>query len=336
MRNTKKIFEVGNNLLPAIAYGDSAGLAVETKSYHEIRQQYGLVKKLLDIDNPYFSKAKAGSWSDDTQLSLAIANSLINNRGFNIDSIADWHIKALNSTTNILVDGIKKPQGWGQSTWSSIERLKSRKFNPYNSGDKNRAGNGVLMKLAPLAFWQAVTPSIDDEEQTVILTRMTHDSDVAVVASLVHRQVLIHLFNNQIEPNDVLDLSVDLATQYENKYLGASDTISSLLKKASSYREINEKTFDILAPKGGFYSPETLVIAYGIFTNSHMFPDNVFKAVNLGGDSDSIASIIAAMSVMKFGTIDEPSDFYLINNRDELSNVGKNLADVAIKNLEDK
>jgi ADP-ribosylglycohydrolase len=60
---------LGNKLLPVIAYGDAAGLPVETLSSQEIADRYGRVESLLPTtENPFFSGEHIpGCWSDDCQ-----------------------------------------------------------------------------------------------------------------------------------------------------------------------------------------------------------------------------------------------------------------------------
>ncbi len=330
MNTISKVQKIGKNLLVAIAYGDSAGLAVETKTAQEIKKQYGSVDHLLDIDNPYFDKSKAGTWSDDTQLSLAIANSLILSGEFNIDSIANEHVKALESTPLITHNNEVIPRGWGKSTWQSVNRLKTKSHSPYNSGDKSRAGNGVLMKLAPLAFWQFLTFSSNDRNTIEILTRMTHDSDLAVVTSLVHRDVLVALIEDRIKSGEVIDFASSKAKYYEKQYPEAKNITSQSLASLSKYKNINQTVINKLAPKGGFFAPETLVLAYGVFNNNDKFSENIFEAVNFGGDTDSVASIVGGMSVMLHGDIDMPSDIDLLEDLDLLIQTGQKLVDRAL------
>lgn len=70
-----KIENIGEQLLPAIAYGDAAGLPVETMSRERIAETYGSIDHLLPATcNPfYIGEFTPGTWSDDTQLSMAVA-----------------------------------------------------------------------------------------------------------------------------------------------------------------------------------------------------------------------------------------------------------------------
>ncbi len=74
--------------------------------------------------------------------------------------------------------------------------------------------------------------------------------------------------------------------------------------------------------------PQTLAMAYGAFVAQRgRFVPCVYEAVNLGGDTDSTASIVAAMSVMKnMGINTIPTDLEEIQRLIELRAVSHALA----------
>lgn len=75
---TERIYQAARQILPAIAYGDAAGLPVEGKPAECIRERYGRITELqAPSDHPFFPGSARGTVSDDTQLSLAVARSLL-------------------------------------------------------------------------------------------------------------------------------------------------------------------------------------------------------------------------------------------------------------------
>lgn len=91
----ENIYNAACEVLPAIAYGDAAGLLVEGKPAEYIRERYGRITELqAPSDHPFFPGSARGTVSDDTQLSLAVAESLIRTGGFSIESLADEHVAA--------------------------------------------------------------------------------------------------------------------------------------------------------------------------------------------------------------------------------------------------
>ena len=102
--NKNYLRTIGDGLLPAIAYGDAAGLPVETKSHQQIAAKYGTIDQLVaSHDNPfYMCEFTPGTWSDDTQLSMAVARALVCARGFDMQAIADEHVVEYNQTPQIV------------------------------------------------------------------------------------------------------------------------------------------------------------------------------------------------------------------------------------------
>ena len=83
----------------------------------------------------------------------------------------------------------------------------------------------------------------------------------------------------------------------------------------------------------GFYAPETLAIAYDIFLGAGGdMQAAVYRAVNLGGDSDSTASIVAAMiACQSGGTYKEPPDMESVQGVEQLRTVSTQLAEAALR-----
>src|SRR5688572_21029826 len=86
----------GDNLIEAIAYGDAAGLPVEMMDALDIELQHGDVHELMvPVDHPFFTdETEPGTWSDDTQLSIAVAEALVEADGFDMDTQARHFTRA--------------------------------------------------------------------------------------------------------------------------------------------------------------------------------------------------------------------------------------------------
>jgi ADP-ribosylglycohydrolase len=107
MSSSEILRQTGEILIPAIAYGDAAGLPVETKTARYIAENYGRISQLLPpVDNPFFrGQFEAGTWSDDTQLSLAVSEALIMADGFDLDAQAETHIAEFERTPTVVHKG---------------------------------------------------------------------------------------------------------------------------------------------------------------------------------------------------------------------------------------
>lgn len=130
--------------LLGLAIGDALGVPYEFKPRKEFE-----VKPVDDMDGYRTYNLPPGTWSDDTSLSLCLAEALIN--GFDLDSIATNFQKWFRSnywTARGEVFDV------GITTRESIDRL-SRGIKPDLAGgfDEDENGNGSLMRILPLLFY---------------------------------------------------------------------------------------------------------------------------------------------------------------------------------------
>ena len=327
----ENIYNAACGVLPAIAYGDAAGLPVEAMSAEQISENYGRITELqAPSDHPFFPGSARGTVSDDTQLSLAVAESLIRTGGFSLKSLADEHIAAYRQAPRT-AEGV--PCGWGGSTIKAMERMISG-VSPRKSGEKGKAGNGVVMKMAPLIVWQ-VLGEVDGRTrrgQYDLLTNMTHNSEIARICTRLHGEVLSALLEGRTVSEAADSFIRNLAVNNFSKE-------SELLHRAVyNPCQIDEELSERYAAGRsgtdyGFYVPETLAIAYDIFLGAGGdMQAAVYRAVNLGGDSDSTASIVAAMIACQSGGVyKEPPDMESVQGIEQFRTVSTQLAEAALR-----
>lgn len=327
----ESIYNAACEVLPAIAYGDAAGLPVEAMSAEQISENYGRITELqAPSDHPFFPGSARGTVSDDTQLSLAVARSLLKNNGFSLESLADEHIAAYRQAPRT-AEGV--PCGWGGSTVKAVERMISG-VSPRESGEKDKAGNGVVMKMAPLVVWQVLS-EVDGRTrrgQYDLLTNMTHNSEIARICTRLHGEVLSALLEGRTvsESADrfIQTLAVnDFSKESELLYRAVYHPCQTDEELAERYAAGKSGT------DYGFYAPETLAIAYDIFLGAGGdMQAAVYRAVNLGGDSDSTASIVAAMiACQSGGAYKEPPDMESVQGIEQLRTVSTQLAEAALR-----
>ena len=327
----ESIYNVACEVLPAIAYGDAAGLPVEGKPAEHIHERYGRIAELQPpSDHPFFPEKPRGTVSDDTQLSLAVAESLIRTGGFSLKSLAAGHVAAYRQTPRT-AEGA--PCGWGGSTIKAVERMISG-VSPRESGEKGKAGNGVVMKMAPLVVWQ-VLGEVDKRTrrgQYDLLTNMTHNSEIARICTRLHGEVLSALLEGRTV-SEAADRFIQ--TLAVNDFSKESELLHRAVHSpCQTDEELAERyTAGKSGTDYGFYVPETLAIAYDIFLGvGGDMQAAVYRAVNLGGDSDSTASIVAAMiACQSGGAYKEPPDMESVQGIEQLRTVSTQLAEAALR-----
>lgn len=159
-----------SNVLLGCAIGDALGKFAESKL-----PDY---QPLLDWDGKTFlpsvyHKLEAHQYTDDTMMSLAVAESLITNSGFNPDDLSKRYVELFTSNTI---------RGYGRTTKLAIDNLISGKHWS-ESGVIGSYGNGVAMRVAPFGvYFRNDFKSLI--EAVKIDNAMTHNSDESEAGAL--------------------------------------------------------------------------------------------------------------------------------------------------------
>lgn len=169
-------------------------------------------------------------------------------------------------------EGYPSPKGYafgvGETTRKSLLAF-AQTQEPF-SGSPEGAGNGGLVRLAPLAMAYAKRPEL--LEYARLATRTTHGHPAALDSSLVLAWLIAEALKGTpkeallaMEPLRTLPLHPDVA-----EVVGGS-----FLRRAEA--------------KG--YAPRTLEAALYAFSHTLSFAEGMELAVNLGEDADSVGAV---------------------------------------------
>lgn len=140
-----------------------------------------------------------GCWSDDTSMSMCIMESITRNNGINLDDImrnfCRYYTHGFMSSQNSCYD-------IGNQIQSSLNHyLLTGEFSP----ETDRAGNGSLMCILPVIFFDIVS----GENNIESVTRLTHNNNMCVNVNLLFRRIIGEL----IHPSE-LNVNVNSSTGY--------------------------------------------------------------------------------------------------------------------------
>lgn len=306
-----------------IAIGDALGMPVESFSPARILEKYpetgGRVDKYLDASgHKWFDGRKPGTWTDDTQLSLAVARSLIEAKKFDIPSQVKHHIEAFTASAD----------GWGRSTRNSLRRL-ANGTNWKVSGEPGGNGNGIAMKISPLGIYVSTLSKkmeniLDLSRLSAPLALMTHISDVAVCSGLSHTVATSYCYLSEPEDFDkkqFIDLVIAAANSGHEEYCAYSlgrfkktgwelpeDKLEKLDEEGKLAEDI-AKRFELLhqADKfsveeiiencgaGSCYAYNSLPFTYMFFLKNPTSIEPLYEVISAGGDTDSNGSMVGGL-----------------------------------------
>lgn len=175
-----ELIERYRGCLLGLAVGDALGTTLEFKrpgTFTPINEMVG--------GGPFH--LKAGQWTDDTSMALCLAESLIECRGFDaVDQLTRycrWYRDGHLSSTGRCFD-------IGNTTRTALEAFQ-RTRNPFpGPTDPRFAGNGSLMRLAPVPLFFARDPK-ESIERAGDSSRTTHGAREAVDACRYFSALLV-------------------------------------------------------------------------------------------------------------------------------------------------
>lgn len=284
-----------------VAVGDALGMSFEVLSPAEIQNKVGRVDRFYpaSINPKIFASERhlpAGAWTDDTQLTLATMEALIESSGrFDMDVIARRHVEAY----------LGDRRGWGRSTRNACKRL-SEGVSWRESGEPGGSGNGVMMKIAPLGLYSSVTPF--DRRRLLEFAEMTHREPYAIVAGCVHAWIVEDLariayarplpfpnFSGMVQYYARM-FEAELPS-HENKISELAFLLYELQESGTLSRESPEELSLRFGggTKAAFSAYNSFGLSYAMFLRNPNSFDAVYDAIAAGGDTDSNASIVGSL-----------------------------------------
>ncbi len=314
--------------LLGVGVGDALGKPVEMNTAEYIEATYGRVTQYLSSSShKYFAGEMAGTWTDDTQLTLAIARAFIRSGEFDLDAIAEEHAAEFMITVNgwgrttkdavaNLVDGGHWSDSGYKATWPEtqkpnmptgvmaegdvIDQLAKSGVRPRGSG------NGVAMKMAPIAIYMAATnPHCDQPAWTENVNKiakvaaMTHYTSMGVTSGLAQAFAIFKCLQSDPANFDVKSFinAVCAAGAMGRQFLPSTITDDDLENRFQYLYKHDEYYPERISDefKGGCYIYESLPFTYMFFVRNPHNVESLYDCVSAGGDTDSNGSMLASL-----------------------------------------
>lgn len=258
--------------LVGLAVGDAVGTTLEFKS----RDTYPLLTDMIG-GGPF--KLKPGEWTDDTAMALALADSLIASDGLDeadlMRRFVDWHEQGTYSCTGRCFD-------IGITTRAALSRWKKTGVAHAGATAPDTAGNGSLMRLAPVAvrYWN------DHDTRRDVAARQsktTHGAPEAVDACVAYADRLAEAIAG--------GPCSDVLRPRDEAFAGSIGGIV-----AGSWRGKLRP-----AIKASGYVAHSLEASLWSVARTGTYEDAVLLAANLGDDADTTAAITGQLAGALYG-----------------------------------
>ncbi len=273
-----------NRYLGAL-YGLACGDAVGTTVEFSPRGSFPPVTDMIG-GGPF--GLKPGQWTDDTSMALCLAESLLTKGSFDPkDQMGRynnwWHWGYLSSTGDCFDIGMTVQSALAKFAVSG---------DPYSgSTDANAAGNGSLMRLAPVVLF-----AFPDEEKVILYaaesSRTTHGAAEAIESC----QLLASLLYSIISGHSKEQLLASIKFHPREPKIGALLSGDFLEKEEGEIR-------------GSGYCVDSLEAALWCFFSTASFREAILRAVNLGDDADTTGAIVGQIAGAYYGVEDIPASW---------------------------
>lgn len=217
-----------------------------------------------------------GSFSDDGSLTLATLDSLKKCGGVNLEDIMEnfcaW-----------LYDGAFTQYGTaydiGGGTMNSIDRYRYDGLDVYSCGGNTFLdnGNGSLMRILPLAFFDHTTEDIRN------VSALTHAHEISKTACCIYLNIAEGIMSGKSKYDAVYDAT---KAYDEHEYFRRLSTIDKCERA-----EI----------KSSGYVVDSIEAALWCLLTTGSYRECILAAVNLGEDTDTVAAIVGGLAGLLYG-----------------------------------
>lgn len=295
MASMERLRDQYHGVMLGMAAGDALGATVEFRTPDQIAAEYGVHREIVGGG---WLGLTPGEITDDTQMALCIARSLIELGRFDAIDVAarfvEWfraRPKDIGNTTRYALELLDRGTPWDEAGRLTHEAMRPRD-----------ASNGSIMRCAPVALATWEDPELN-ARCSADASRITHANPLCVDACVALNAALAALL---VAP-DADPISA----------AAAAASLDEVQAAVESARDASPNTF----PAGGFVL-DTLSAALWAVA-SHDSPEGaIVAAVNLGNDADTTGAVAGALAGARWGAAALPARWLdTLVDRDELTRV---------------
>lgn len=289
--------------------GDALGVPVEFMSREELKNN-----PVLNMREYGTHSQPRGTWSDDTSMSIATIDSLcggIDYKDF-MEKFSVW-----------MTNGVYTPYGKvfdiGTTTSRAVMNY-ARGIEPLACGEKTERsnGNGSLMRSLPLAFYlYGRNHKLSTNEENKIMkivhevSCLTHAHPRSQMACGFYTRLIASILKDEKKhsPFDVVKESITGTFQHYQQGIYPKTITNELrfYQRLNKIEEFSHLPEDKIHSTG--YIVDTLEAVVWCFITTYNYKDCVLKAVNLGGDTDTIGALAGGLAGCYYGYEAIPKDW---------------------------
>ena len=279
------------NGILGFAIGDAMGVPLEFVQRQKLINDP--VTEMLGYGSHNVPK---GTWSDDTSMTLATIDSIINTGKIDYTDIASNFLKWFKDAKYTATD---KVFDIGRTTLHALANIEQSMSNATDCGEKSEYsnGNGSLMRILPIAYYcykQSQNNKMSNEKVLEIVSgvsSITHAHEISILGCYIYTMYAIRLLNGDNKYNSYEHIKNLDYSKFSKDSLSRYDRI---LKDDISKLDINEI-------KSSGYIVDTLEATLWVLLNTSNYNQAIIGAINLGNDTDTIGACTGGLAGIIYG-----------------------------------
>ncbi len=283
------------------AVGDALGCPVEFRD-----REFLKACPITDMIGGGTHGQPPGTWTDDTSLLLCTLEAMCS-----ANTPEEVIVKTAENFVKWLNHGYWTPRedagvfDVGNTTKISIAKLKyilAHGEDPSTAGGKGEYdnGNGSLMRILPASFY-TFNWNIEERFEFVHkLSAITHAHPRSKMACTFYTQLAVELINRKIKGKADIQKAYSFAIQIWLSYYKNKEEYQ---KEIEHFKRITCLCLGKLSEKdikSGGYVIHSLEAAIWCVLTTTSYKEAVLKAVNLGGDTDTIAALTGGLAAIQY------------------------------------
>lgn len=243
--------------------GDNLGALVEFRGPETIAEMYpNGVRELADGG---VHTLIAGQATDDSEMALALARSIVRNDGFVVEDVKESYLRWAHSN----------PFDIGATCANALLRGRL---------DESSQANGALMRVSPLGIYAARLSEDDARALAKADCLLTHPHHICQEINQAFVAAIAAAVRDELSATQVLDL---LAAD-------ESDVVRELVAQARA-GEVHDLVSRMGSVKNAFFQ------AVWELARGENFEESVVHAISLGGDTDTNGAVCGALLGAVYG-----------------------------------
>jgi ADP-ribosylglycohydrolase len=270
--------------------GDAFGVPYDGYQRHNLKKE-----KIGEMVGYKTHSEPAGSWSDDTSMTLATMDSVINNNGYDYEDIMKnfccWYSNGEYTASGKLFD-------IGKITRTAILNYRSNEnIKKCGQGKITDNGNGSLSRMLPVAVYTYYKSVSDEDTYEIVknVSSLTHSHKIAILGCFIYVKFMQYIFSGK-SIREAYEATVKYRHYVEYAGIRATNYYAKILSG-----KIDKVKQEDLSTSG--FILDSLEAVFWVALNSRNYEESIINSVMLGRDADTTCALVGSITGFVYGNI---------------------------------